>query len=191
MVYIFENLSLCTAAWLTEREKILPAWRQNKVQAYKKEEDKMRSVAAFLLLARALQDRGIAPVPEFAYEAWGKPYLPGYPIHFSLSHCEKAVVCAVSDVPVGVDAQDEMELSFKLADRICSPEERASLAQAEDPGKALTALWTKKEALAKCSGKGLGERFSALEGEVFTLRRPGYYVSVTEENPRICILNEL
>lgn len=191
MVYIFENLSLCTAAWLTEREKTLPAWRLNKVRSYKKEEDKLRSVAAFLLLARALQDRGIDPVPEFAYEAWGKPYLPGCPIHFSLSHCEKAVVCAVSDVPVGVDAQDEMEFSSKLADRICSEEERASLAAAKDPGKALTALWTKKEALAKCSGKGLGERFSSLEGEVFTLHRLGYYLSVTEENPEIHIIEKL
>lgn len=191
MVYIFENLSLCTAAWLTEREKTLPAWRLNKVRSYKKEEDKIRSVAAFLLLSRALQDRGIGPVPEFAYEVWGKPHLPGCPIHFSLSHCENAVVCAVSDVPVGVDAQEEMEFSSKLADRICSPEERKALTQAEDPGKALTALWTKKEALAKCSGKGLGERFFSLEGEVFTLHRPGYCVSVTEENPRICILNEL
>lgn len=191
MVYIFENLSVCTAAWLEEREKALPAWRRAKVEGLKKTEDKVRSVAAFLLLARALQDRGIDPVPEFAYEAWGKPYLPGYPVHFSLSHCENGVVCAVSDVPVGVDVQDEMEFSPKLADRICSPEERASLAAAEAPGKALTALWTKKEALAKCNGKGLGERFSSLEGEVFTLRRPGYCLSVTEENPRICILNEL
>lgn len=191
MVYIFENLSLCTPQWLNEREKTLPAWRQNKVQSYKKEEDKIRSVAAFLLLARALQDRGIDPVPEFAYEVWGKPYLPGCPVHFSLSHCKNGVVCAVSDGPIGVDAQDEMEFSSKLADRICSEEERASLAAAEDPVKALTALWTKKEALAKRSGKGLGERFSLLEGDVFTLHRPGYYVSVTEEPPRICILNEL
>ena len=191
MVYIFENLSLCTAAWLTEREKTLPAWRLNKAQSYKKEEDKIRSVAAFLLLARALQDRGIGPVPEFAYEDRGKPYLPGCPVHFSLSHCKNAVVCAVSNRPIGADAQDEIEFSSKLADRICSEEERTFLAEAEDPGKALTALWTKNEALAKCSGKGLGERFSSLDGDVFTLCRPGYCVSVTEENPRICILNEL
>lgn len=191
MVYIFENLSLCTAAWLTEREKSLPAWRLSKVRSYKKEEDKIRSAAAFLLLSRALQDRGIAPVPEFAYEAWGKPYLPGCPVHFSLSHTKNAVACAVSDCPIGVDVQEKMKYSSRLSKRICSDAERTALENAEDKGLVLTALWTKKEALAKCSGKGLGDRFSSLEGEVFTLHRPGYCVSVTEENPRICILNEL
>lgn len=191
MVYIFENLSLCTAAWLTEREKSLPAWRLSKVRSYKKEEDKIRSAAAFLLLSRALQDRGIAPVPEFAYEAWGKPYLPGCPVHFSLSHTKNAVACAVSDCPIGVDVQEKMKYSSRLSKRICSDAERTALENAEDKGLVLTALWTKKEALAKCSGKGLGDRFSSLEGDVFTLHRPGYCLSVTEENPKICILNEL
>lgn len=191
MVYIFENLQLCSSEWLTEKEKTLPVWRLTKVQSLKKEEDKLRSVAAFLLLERALQDLGIPFVPEFAYEDFGKPYLPGYPVHFSLSHTKNAVACAVSDCPIGVDVQEKMKYSSRLADRICSEEEWAALEKAKDKALALTALWTKKEALAKCNGKGLGERFSALEGEVFTLRRPGYCLSVTEENPEICILNEL
>ncbi len=191
MVYIFENLSVCTAAWLEEREKALPAWRRAKVEGLKKTEDKVRSVVAFLLLERALQDRGISPVPEFNYEDRGKPYFAGYPVHFSLSHTKDAVACAVSDSPIGVDVQEKRAFSSRLADRICSEEEKAALSRAENPDEMLTALWTKKEALAKKTGKGLGENFSTIEGEVFTLRRPGYCLSVTEENPRICILNEL
>ena len=191
MVYIFENLSLCTPDWLEEKKGALPAWRLSKVKALKKQEDKIRSVAAFALLQRALQDLGISCVPEFAYEQWGKPYLPGCPVHFSLSHCEKVVACAVGDSPIGLDVQDKIDFIPRLADRICSDKERAFLENAQDKGWALTALWTKKEALAKCNGKGLGERFSSLEGEVFTLYRPGYCLSVTEENPRVCILNEL
>ena len=191
MVYIFENLQLCSPEWLTEKEKTLPVWRLTKVQSLKKEEDKIRSVAAFLLLERALQDLGISPVPEFAYEDFGKPYLPGYPVHFSLSHTKNAVACAVSDCPIGVDVQEKVEYSSRLADRICSDAERTALENAKDKDLALTALWTKKEALAKCNGKGLGEMFSSLEEGVFTLRRPGYCLSVTEENPKICILNEL
>ena len=191
MVYIFENLQFCNPEWLVEKTKNLPLWRLQKVQALKKQEDKIRSVAAFLLLERALQDLGISPVPEFAYEEFGKPYLPGYPVHFSLSHTKNAVACAVSDCPIGVDVQEKVEYSPRLADRICSDAERTALENAKDKDLALTALWTKKEALAKCNGKGLGERFSSLEEGVFTLRRPGYCLSVTEENPKICILNEL
>lgn len=191
MVYIFENLQLCSPEWLTEKEKTLPVWRLTKVQSLKKEEDKIRSVAAFLLLERALQDLGIPFVPEFAYEEFGKPYLPGYPVHFSLSHTKNAVACAVSGCPIGVDVQEKVEYSSRLADKICSDAECKALEKAKDKALALTALWTKKEALAKCNGKGLRERFSALEGEVFTLHRPGYCLSVTEENPEICILNEL
>lgn len=191
MVYIFENLQLCTGEWLIEKTKNLPLWRLQKVESLKKEADKIRSVAAFLLLERALQDLGIPFVPEFAYEDFGKPYLPGYPVHFSLSHTKNAVACAVSDCPIGVDVQEKVEYSPRLADRICSDAERTALENAKDKDLALTALWTKKEALAKCNGKGLGERFSSLEEGVFTLRRPGYCLSVTEENPKICILNEL
>ena len=191
MVYIFENLQLCTGEWLIEKTKNLPLWRLQKVESLKKEADKIRSVAAFLLLERALQDLGIPFVPEFAYEDFGKPYLPGYPVHFSLSHTKNAVACAVSDCPIGVDVQEKVEYSPRLADRICSDAERTALENAKDKDVALTALWTKKEALAKCNGKGLGERFSSLEEGVFTLRRPGYCLSVTEENPKICILNEL
>lgn len=191
MVYIFENLQLCTGEWLIEKTKNLPLWRLQKVESLKKEADKIRSVAAFLLLERALQDLGIPFVPEFAYEDFGKPYLPGYPVLFSLSHTKNAVACAVSDCPIGVDVQEKVEYSPRLADRICSDAERTALENAKDKDLALTALWTKKEALAKCNGKGLGERFSSLEEGVFTLRRPGYCLSVTEENPKICILNEL
>lgn len=191
MVYIFENLQLCTGEWLIEKTKNLPLWRLQKVESLKKEADKIRSVAAFLLLERALQDLGIPFVPEFAYEDFGKPYLPGYPVHFSLSHTKNAVACAVSDCPIGVDVQEKVEYSPRLADRICSDAERTALENAKDKDLALTALWAKKEALAKCNGKGLGERFSSLEEGVFTLRRPGYCLSVTEENPKICILNEL
>ena len=191
MVYIFEDISLCTPAWLEERETCLPAWRQKKVEGLKKQEDKMRSVAAFLLLERALRDLGVSPVPEFAYGDLGKPYLPGCPIHFSLSHCKNAVACAVGDAPIGVDVQDEMDFSSRLADRICSEEERIALEKAADRGRALTELWTKKEALAKRSGKGLRERFSSLEGAVFSLSRPGYCLSVTEEAPQIHIIEKL
>ncbi len=191
MVYIFENLSLCTPKWLEEREKTLPPWRREKVETLQKQEDKVRSVAAFLLLQRALQDLGIDAVPAFSYKDWGKPYFPGYPVHFSLSHGKNAVACAVGDRPIGIDVQDKVTFSPRLADRICTEEESKALQKETDKDLALTALWTKKEALAKCSGKGLGERFSSLEGDVFTLHRPGYCLSVTEENPRICILNEL
>lgn len=191
MVYVFENLQLCDLEWLAEKTKNLPLWRLQKVQALKKQEDKIRSVAAFLLLERDLKDLSISPVPEFAYEEFGKPYLPGYPVHFSLSHTKNAVACAVSDCPIGVDVQEKMKYSSRLAQRICSDAERTALENAKDKDLALTTLWTKKEALAKKTGKGLGEKLSSLEEGVFTLHRPGYCLSVTEENPRICILNEL
>ena len=191
MVYFFENLQLCTGKWLAEKEKNLPIWRLTKVRSLKKEEDKIRSVAAFLLLERALQESGICPVPAFAYEDFGKPYLPGYPVHFNLSHTKNAVACAVSDRPIGVDAQDKMTYSSRLAQRICSKEEQTALEASADKDGMLTALWTKKEALAKQSGKGLGEKFSSLGKTVFTLCRPGYCLSVTEDAPEICIVEKL
>ncbi len=192
MVYVIEDFSGCTPGWIEQRIAALPPWRREKVLALKKPEDRLRSLLAFLLLAYGLKKEfGIDQVPEFAYTQWGKPCFGNLPVQFSLSHCQSAVACALGSCPVGVDVQDKMAFSSRLAEKIGSSEEVALLNRAEDRDWALTALWTKKEALAKKNGKGLGAHFPLLQGEVFTLHRPNYCLSVTEEDPQIDFIEEL
>ena len=104
------------------------------------------------LLARALADAGLSPGLPAETDANGKPFLPDAPgFHFSIAHCGERVVCAVADCPVGADLERERPLRHDIAERICTPAERAALRTAADR----FVLWTGKEAAVKAAGLGL------------------------------------
>ena len=128
----------------------LPIQRQEKVQKFRKSEDKARSVGAGWLLQHALEQAGVQE-PVFAETALGKPYLENYPhIHFSLSHSGCWAVCAVGEAPLGVDVE-QPRCTMEIAKRFFRPDE---LPETEDKDHLLR-LWTAKEAFVKALGKGL------------------------------------
>ena len=86
----------------------------------------------------------------------GKPYFPGNPVYFSISHSKHHVFCALSERPVGIDAEElDRQIKPGLAEKILSKEEYARYLQADDPRTALLTFWVLKEALAKLTGEGL------------------------------------
>ncbi len=109
------------------------------------------------ILLRELWDAHIGgKMPEIAIADRGKPYLVDSPWHFSISHTKKRVFCALSEVPVGIDAEElDREINLRLADKILSPGEKARFDAAEDKRLALLKFWVLKEAAAKLSGEGL------------------------------------
>ena len=117
-------------------------------------------------LARALL--GLALRREFSLELdalpmergpQGKPYFPGVPVEFSLSHCRGMVCAGLSAVPLGVDVQPARPYSQRLARRICTPEELAWLKGSPQKDRDLMALWTWKEAVMKLWGQGMSYGF--------------------------------
>lgn len=122
--------------------------------------------AAHDLLKDVLSDRyGISDI-RTEKGAHGKPYLADYPhIHFNLSHCRGLVLCGVSDMPIGVDAELIREYNGRAANRVCSESERAQIHSDED----FFRFWTLKEALVKNLGTGLSSDLSkicfSIEGE--------------------------
>ena len=108
------------------------------------------------LLARMVMARTGKAMPEIALSQWGKPYFPGSDLHFSISHTKKHVFCALSDRPIGIDAEEaDRNISLKLAEKILSPGELAQYNAAADRRLALLTFWVLKEADAKCRGTGL------------------------------------
>lgn len=96
------------------------------------------------------------PLPEICRTPLGKPYFLDSPLHFSISHTKNHVFCAVSDVPVGIDAEElDRDINLSLAKKILSPTELLQFQQAEDPRLALLKFWVLKEAQGKCTGQGL------------------------------------
>ena len=96
-------------------------------------------------------------LPEILLTPNGKPYFAGNMPHFSISHTKDHVFCALSDEPVGIDAEESTRRpDLRLARRYLSEAEQARLAAAPDPAEALLRLWVLKEAYAKLTGRGLG-----------------------------------
>ena len=99
---------------------------------------------------------------EFRTSAHGKPLLDfaGAP-YFNLSHSEAVAVVAVSpDRDVGADVEvhnDRTEVE-RLAARFFSSDESANLARLEPSERRVRFfdLWSAKEAVLKCDGRGLG-----------------------------------
>ena len=144
----------------------MPLEQQARVKAFRFAQDRKRTVAAQLLARQMIG--AFCGVPEmeivFRRTEEGKPYPVGLPVSFSVSHCQKLVVCAVSERPVGIDVERLRPVDIKIARKICTPAEESALLAGEKPGytedpeKILQffRLWTAKEAMAKAEGKGIG-----------------------------------
>ena len=108
--------------------------------------------AALLLLQKLYKK----PLPEIRRTQRGKPYFADSPLHFSISHTKKHVFCALSDRPIGIDAEEaDRDIRLALAEKILSPGELEQFRKSHDPRQALLRFWVLKEAAAKCSGEGL------------------------------------
>lgn len=95
-------------------------------------------------------------LPPIAVGERGKPYFVDSPWHFSISHTPRHAFCALSERPIGIDAEEaDRDINLKLAEKILSPSEKAQFDEAEDKRLALLTFWVLKEAAAKLTGEGL------------------------------------
>ena len=95
-------------------------------------------------------------LPQIRITDRGKPYFVSGKWHFSISHTSRHAFCALSECPVGIDAEElDRNINLRLADKILSPNERARFDATKDKRLALLTFWVLKEAAAKCSGEGL------------------------------------
>ena len=112
--------------------------------------------AGRLLLADLYRSYTGKELPEITAAERGKPCFVSEALEFSISHTPRHVFCALSDRPVGIDAEEaDRPIRSELAKRILSQSEKARYDEAADKNRALLALWVLKEASAKCTGEGL------------------------------------
>lgn len=188
--------------------EMLPAWRREKADRLRSENDKLLSLGAGLLLKRACERRGIPDADRLvSYSPYGKPFLSEHPeVYFSLSHSGSVVLCLVSDRPVGCDTERIDPRMLRLAPRVLQTEELKQVRSAgpeAEQAEQFTRFWCLKESYMKCTGLGLSlmpERFSFTlspqgeitlrghgEGHTFLFREPdapqGYRIAVcVQEN---------
>ena len=149
---------------LEEALPLLSVQRREQCLKFKHELGRKQCAAAYLLLCQGLREEyGITEPPIFEYGEHGKPVIVGHPeICFNISHCREAVMCVLSNKPVGVDIESVHRYSESLARYTMNDEEMKQILQAENPAVQFTKLWTMKEAVLKLSGHGLTDNLKVV-----------------------------
>lgn len=157
-IYYFKDEELINEEFINRILHLLPAERRNKALNYRQVIDKKNCVIAYIMLKTAL--RNCYGITEFTikYGAYGKPYLAEYPgIFFNISHCSYGCVVALANERIGIDIQNIVPFSWKVANRVCCKDELKLLENSKDRAREFIRLWTMKESYLKMTGKGIYE----------------------------------
>lgn len=86
----------------------------------------------------------------------GKPYLEGFPLHFSVSHSDHLWVCLMGEAECGVDIQNKSHANFEaISRRFYQPEEKKAV---ETGGiSTFISIWCRKESFIKLLGLTIGD----------------------------------
>ncbi len=161
MIYLNDHLQDLD---LPEALSRLSEQRREEALRYKHDFGQRACAAAYLLLCEGLRkEYGISELPLFVFGEHGKPFIVGHEeIHFNLSHCREAAICAISDRPIGVDIESVRPYQKSLAEYTMNDSELQQIQQSPDPAMAFTRFWTMKEALQKLSGEGITNHMKAV-----------------------------
>ncbi len=113
-------------------------------------------------LAREMLSAVIGKVPEelaIVRRRNGKPELTTGEMAFNISHSGNRVMCAIHPTPIGADIEQIGGYRDRVARRVCTPEEYAYIAG--DATRFLE-VWTRKEAYAKFTGRGLSLKLKSV-----------------------------
>lgn len=151
-------------AVLNRMTPLLPPEKQLSIAKIKHNPTRRQAVLAWALLVWSLREQQPGgSLPPLAFTETGKPFFPGGELHFNLSHTDTLVCLALSDRPVGIDAQTLTTPSDAVAKRVLSPAEQLLLDSAEDPATVFTTFWTQKEAFVKQTGEGIACGMQSLD----------------------------
>jgi 4'-phosphopantetheinyl transferase len=123
---------------------------------------------------------------EFGISPGKKPFIvePVTRLHYNTSHTETHVLVAIATSELGIDVE-RTDSSLDWEDVLYSSfsnDEITWVKQSKNPRRSFYLLWTRKEALAKATGKGLQDDlsiFPSLDGG-HTLNPPEFFGSAWE-----------
>ena len=140
-----------------------------RVSKFRNIDDKKRTVAGEMLARNAISEICGVNACEIAFllTEFGKPYVKDLNAEFNISHSNNMVVCAIHNIPIGIDVEEIRPIDLLIAKRVCDEEELKYIFGylpndedfkfSEDLAvlKRFFEIWTAKEAHSKCVGKGL------------------------------------
>lgn len=103
---------------------------------------------------------------QFTRSNMGKPFLAdSSEIHFNISHSDNWVICAISDLPIGVDIELIRGFSHEILENVLSPLELAHYHSTPygQREKLFFTYWAAKESYLKALGLGLNVPLKSIE----------------------------
>lgn len=155
-VQVFDDMTLCTDAEVERMIPLVPEPRRGKALAFRHTLGRFCCLKSYLMLADLLRSEFGIEVFSLSVAPHGKPYLADRAdVHFSISHCRNAIAVAVSDSPIGVDAEAFRSFSDGLLNKSMNHSEKTAILGSKEPQEAFASLWTRKEAVFKLLGTGI------------------------------------
>lgn len=151
---------------------LLPEREQNKVKAFRRWEDATASLIGKALLVKGLSAIGYQQfkLHNLQYSIYNRPFLAGG-LDFNIAHSGSYVVCAISEhCRVGIDIEKIQTQDLDPFNYTLNAAELDSILSSETPYELFYNTWTKKEAITKADGRGLGlnlDRIDSTAGNVF------------------------
>ncbi len=189
MIYINDSFSGIEKEEYFAEYNMLSSQRKIIVDRYRKFEDKVRSVCAYRLLQKGLLlEYGIKDSPIFEYSEYGKPSIIGFPdIHFNISHCQNAIVCGISNAPIGVDIENIRDVKDEFVNYCFNETEISLVEHSISPGLQFAILWTRKESYLKLHGKGINNDMKSVLCEIDE-NSVSFNTMINEEKGYVCTI---
>lgn len=136
------------------------------------------------------------PAPQkLIHVPYQKPWFEQGSVNFSVSHSGDYWVCALGDVPLGVDIQKHKPCNTELiARRFYHPDEAVWVR--EKPITDFFKIWTAKESYVKLTGEGITDDFSSFtvinaHGRIETCNNMFLQHVTFEEGYSLCLCTNL
>lgn len=134
----------------------LPADFAKHIMQFQKPMQRSLSAAGYALLSHLLKPEGVS-LRNLRFGLYGRPCIEGFAGDFNLSRSHERVLCAVStNGRVGVDIEYVKHVDLDAFKAQFSVFEWQEILKDTDPVRKFYGFWTRKEALVKLDGRGLG-----------------------------------
>jgi len=157
----------------------LPAPMQKEVSKYSLEKDKYRTLGGKILLEHYLKKNTAFTLFNIKRTSYNKPYIPNSTINFNISHSSNYVVLAITQSNIlGIDIEDmSYEINLNDFQKVLTDDEYHHIKGSNNYKREFYSIWTKKEAILKCEGKGFLNDISKvhLDNKVIKFQNQQYF----------------